>query len=497
MFPNCFRKNNTLKFFLKNSSLHGMKYVGDEQKHWFERLAWCILIGAFAAFPIKTVIDIWKTWQDTPVIITTVSRPFTISKLPVPAITYCQDFLISTDTRNGITNGMNMTKEDKTILCGVMTIVLGYGFQSNLDCDNFLDNWGENQTQNGIDDRSFYRMFDKLVITDQEYIRNDKTPFMLGMRFDEPLICYDMLTHNGLCTTCSSLPLSQIYRNDTFLHSFHNNPDDYEVIADFTGFPILNSSKFDVPYPSLVRRPMNGLSVNDWNITNLERDNIEINPRSNRWYTIHSPWDVPNPFMRWHYSKDFRNHELQVFIEPDQTLIDDNLMLPAESRRCYLPHEKRLKYFKYYTYQNCKMECLTDKVLNDCGCVLYYMPHNESTPICFGDLRCADDILDQVNVQRTLTCECFASCNQTGYKFVSLDAIPDRDSSRLIVVFIDDIYYPQVREESDTLESFVETSVTYLDMFLGLSLISIVEILYYSILMLLEFLIVENVGKAD
>ncbi|XP_039274945.1 pickpocket protein 28-like [Nilaparvata lugens] len=491
MFPNCFRKNRTLKFFLKNTSLHGMKYVADEQKHWFERLVWCVLIGVFAAFSINTLKDRWITWQATPMIITTDHKPRSTSELPVPAITYCRDFLISNDIKTGVDT--DMTEEDKQTLCGVMNIILGPDLDkwSEDDCKSYIS-----QLEKGIDDESFFNMFDKLVITDQEYISKDQSTFMLGMRFDEPLICYDMLTHYGLCTTCSSLPLSQIYKNSTYLHSFHNNPDEYRVVGNFTGFPTLNSPRFDVSYPSFVRRPMNGLTMKDWNSTNLERDNIEIFPRSNRWYTIHSPWDVPNPFMRWHYSKDFSNHELQVFIEPDQTLIDDDLNIPPDSRECYMPYEKELEFFKYYTHQNCKMECLTKNVLNKCGCVTYFMPHNESTPICFGDFECPNSILDTVNVEKSLSCNCFSSCDHTDYKFVSHDSIPDRDSSKLIAVFIDDTYYPQMRRPSNTFEVFIETSVTYLDMFLGLSLISIVEILYYSVLILLECLNIENVGLA-
>ena len=37
-------------------------------------------------------------------------------------------------------------------------------------------------------------------------------------------------------------------------------------------------------------------------------------------------------------------------------------------RGCYLKNEKPLKFFKIYTKNNCRSECLANKTLEVCGC---------------------------------------------------------------------------------------------------------------------------------
>lgn len=43
-------------------------------------------------------------------------------------------------------------------------------------------------------------------------------------------------------------------------------------------------------------------------------------------------------------------------------------------RNCYYQHEKVLKFFKLYTYQNCKLECVANNTLRTCGCNAFYQP---------------------------------------------------------------------------------------------------------------------------
>lgn len=43
-------------------------------------------------------------------------------------------------------------------------------------------------------------------------------------------------------------------------------------------------------------------------------------------------------------------------------------------RNCYMPDERPLTFFKVYTQQNCKLECLTNFTMNKCGCTTIFMP---------------------------------------------------------------------------------------------------------------------------
>lgn len=43
-------------------------------------------------------------------------------------------------------------------------------------------------------------------------------------------------------------------------------------------------------------------------------------------------------------------------------------------RKCYLRDERQLRFYKQYTTHNCRVECLTNFTLAQCGCVKFSMP---------------------------------------------------------------------------------------------------------------------------
>lgn len=75
--------------FCIDTSLHGLKYLGQRGRHIFERIFW---LAAFLASTITSIYLIWGVWQDyanTPII--TVFKPTetTIDLVPFPAVTIC------------------------------------------------------------------------------------------------------------------------------------------------------------------------------------------------------------------------------------------------------------------------------------------------------------------------------------------------------------------------------------------------------------------------
>lgn len=43
-------------------------------------------------------------------------------------------------------------------------------------------------------------------------------------------------------------------------------------------------------------------------------------------------------------------------------------------RQCYYSSERRLRFFKIYTQNNCEAECLANFTSLECGCVKFHMP---------------------------------------------------------------------------------------------------------------------------
>jgi len=67
--------------------------------------------------------------------------------------------------------------------------------------------------------------------------------------------------------------------------------------------------------------------------------------------------------------------DISIVIKPTLMTTSPGLRdyLPHK-RQCYYSDEKRLEYFKFYSQNNCKLECFTNATLERCGCVAFYMP---------------------------------------------------------------------------------------------------------------------------
>lgn len=88
---------------------------------------------------------------------------------------------------------------------------------------------------------------------------------------------------------------------------------------------------------------------------------------------FHSPHEGP------------RIHKKHFQVSPGRTMllsIDPKLIVSSSSvrkyspelRQCYFNSERQLRFYKNYTQRNCKIECLSNFTLTQCGCVHFSMP---------------------------------------------------------------------------------------------------------------------------
>lgn len=130
-------------------------------------------------------------------------------------------------------------------------------------------------------------------------------------------------------------------------------------------------------------------------------------------YYFHSPYEM--------FTKNSKNVQsspafsLLLFITPQVTNIDDALInYSLERRGCLLPNEKPLRFFKKFTRENCRSECLTNKTLEICGCVQFYMIRTLDIRVCgIIDMKCfksVENLLAQENL-----CKCYPQCGELRY----------------------------------------------------------------------------------
>ncbi len=75
---------------------------------------------------------------------------------------------------------------------------------------------------------------------------------------------------------------------------------------------------------------------------------------------------------------------------------------------------------KAYTQRNCQFECIENTTLDLCNCVPFYMPRNDSTPICGeGNIWCyvhiETEVWEKAETSAVNVCNCLPACTSISY----------------------------------------------------------------------------------
>lgn len=68
-----------------NSSIHGVRYVGEKPRPWWERVFWLIIV-AYSLYKCSAMINKeWQKLERSSVIVTPAEKLMTIGQIPFPA----------------------------------------------------------------------------------------------------------------------------------------------------------------------------------------------------------------------------------------------------------------------------------------------------------------------------------------------------------------------------------------------------------------------------
>ena len=88
---------------------------------------------------------------------------------------------------------------------------------------------------------------------------------------------------------------------------------------------------------------------------------------------LHHPAEIPTLVKRPIYIEKRGSYDIGV--KPEMTFTSNDLKLYAPRRRkCFYSYERQLHFFKIYSEELCKIECLANYTVHFCGCVPSYMP---------------------------------------------------------------------------------------------------------------------------
>ncbi|KAF6200689.1 hypothetical protein GE061_005133 [Apolygus lucorum] len=172
-------------------------------------------------------------------------------------------------------------------------------------------------------------------------------------------------------------------------------------------------------------------------------------------------------------------------IENDPLLLE----VPVKTRKCRFPHENSLKHHKAYSYSACVTECRLKAQMNDCNCTHHFMKTSGMVSVCrLEQFECLLNYSDtwkrlkpHHSPQVGIHCPCESSCTEHDLVVVSkhIRALSDDAKSRVVVKMQN---LPSERFKRYLIKGKGDVFVTIgglLGLFLGASILSVAEIIYF------------------
>ncbi|XP_017835494.1 sodium channel protein Nach [Drosophila busckii] len=170
--------------------------------------------------------------------------------------------------------------------------------------------------------------------------------------------------------------------------------------------------------------------------------------------------------------------------------------LSIAERNCVFSNEFQLRYFPEYVYPNCELNCRVTNMIKFCGCHTYFFDYNRTSErICtFRDIPClVDHFPDIITRQRKTQCNCPLTCEKFDYDVqissfalernmpVMDDFYADLEEDDAVLhVFINSQVYRRVRVDLlSNMVNLVSNLGSAFSLFVGISMLSVVEIIYY------------------
>ncbi|KAG4075709.1 hypothetical protein HA402_003534 [Bradysia odoriphaga] len=163
-----------------------------------------------------------------------------------------------------------------------------------------------------------------------------------------------------------------------------------------------------------------------------------------------------------------------------------------EVRQCYYSNERHLKFYKNYTQNNCESECIVNYTIAQCGCVSYERTHFNDTKLCTtkSEFKCfyakystlfLPSFVDDDEENRIVNCNCLPSCTQLSYNPVHTSSTVKKiDNGSWVYISNRSPYMKKhVRTELHSISEFFSNCGGSLGLFLGMSIFSIMELLYF------------------
>ncbi|XP_037874750.1 sodium channel protein Nach [Bombyx mori] len=436
-------RHQTTEFF-NNSTLHGVRYIAEKDRPFCEKFMWFSFTAIGAVTTCIIIVSLWEKFQTNPTI-TGLDTDFHNWDVPFPAVTICDASPVDDELLQEYIEsvwGSDPPERAAEMLQWLAT--LSYSSIAEHAAEYLAEPGLVGENENNVPEPA--RDSKEAVF---KVVRHCETLFYDCVWKGDSEECCDLLipvfTEMGFCYAFNSRHAEKIWpwqsqaQQEQFIEAFIHETD----------------AKWSFMF-------------------NSDRKNTTFD------IYIHSTEEMAGLEQSAQHSWDYRVEKVSFSVKHTYTT-DDARQLSIRQRRCVFADELHLDTSNIYTYSACMRQCRMRRSRSFCKCVPHFYPTIKGYKQC--TLRELECIAKHASAITDVTkCSCELGCSHTVYEVEKLsetDATRGGESNSLETEFVS---WPMVRYKREVLFGWVDLLVSFggiAGLFLGFSLLSGVELLYY------------------
>ncbi|XP_046960505.1 sodium channel protein Nach-like isoform X2 [Vanessa cardui] len=435
-------RHQTTEFF-NNSTLHGVRYIAEKERPFCEKFMWFSFTSIGAVATCIIIVSLWEKFQTNPTI-TGLDTDFHNWDVPFPAVTIC-----------------DLNPVDEQLMQDYIENI--WGSDPPAGAENML-RWLATLNYRSIAERtSEFVTYPELVGRGpndgpEPALKPKDAVFNIVRRCES--LFYDC-EWKGDSEECCDL-LVPVFTEMGFCYAYNSRHAEksWPWQSQTEQFAEAFIHETDAKWSFMFNSFRNDTTIDIY---------------------IHSTEEMAGLEQIAQHSWDRRVEKVSFSVKHTYTT-EDARQLSIRQRRCIFADEQILETSNIYTYSACMRQCRMQQCRSLCKCVPHFYPRIKGYRHCtVKELEC---IAKYVAVITDVTrCSCELGCTHTVYEVEKLTEI---DTSKGPVATnsleTEFVSWPMVRYKREVLFGWVDLLVSFggiAGLFLGFSLLSGVELIYY------------------
>ena len=204
--------------FSAETSMHGVKYFGERQRHWIERTFWFCSFILTMMFCCSANFKTYKKWQESPVIVSSEEKFVNVWDIAFPAVTICPETQMQREHFNfdafesrflkTVQDQYNFTDDEREKISAVLHVCEFY--------DDYLNNLTE-QNIHLIDPANLIPILRNIAVDrDDSFIECVTNSAQMNTeQGDCRNFLEEKITDYGICYTFNGLDQSEIFKESS------------------------------------------------------------------------------------------------------------------------------------------------------------------------------------------------------------------------------------------------------------------------------------------